>query len=152
MSLREESVEYIHLPAGSVLPPLEPSLRRVIVIVEQDVTRQWQDDVSEWIVDSGCLYIMAWGRDCSSWDDSVDWANLKRIDGAERADDNHVMTTWHADEPLSEVFLHCLMCAFHPTLDLHQVTILDVNEQERSSDIILAYNQQHKSLELGNSE
>ena len=97
MSLREESVEYIHLPAGSVLPPLEPSLRRVIVIVEQDVNRQWQDDVSEWIVDSGCLYIMAWGRDCSSWDDSVDWANLKRIDGAERADDNHVMTTWHAD-------------------------------------------------------
>ncbi|PKP94321.1 MAG: hypothetical protein CVT75_04445 [Alphaproteobacteria bacterium HGW-Alphaproteobacteria-14] len=152
MSLREERVEYIHLPAGSPLPPLEPTPRRVIVIVDQDVTSQWQDEVSEWIVDSGCLYMMAWGRDCSSWDDSVDWANLKRIGGAELTDDNHVMTTWHADEPMSEVFFYCLMCAFHPTLDLHFVTILDVNEQERSSEIISAYNQQHKSLELGDSE
>lgn len=152
MSLREESVEYIHLPAGSSLPPFEPIPRRVIVLVEQDVTSQWQDAVSKWIVDSGCLWMMAWGRDCCSWDDSVDWANLKHIGGAELTDDNHVMTTWHADEPLSEVFFFNQMCAWHPTLDLHLVTILDVSEQERSSDILSVYNQQRKSLELGNSE
>ena len=145
-------MEYIHLPAGSSLPPFESIPRRVIVLVEQDVTSQWQDAVSKWIVDCGCLYMMAWGRDCSLWDDSVDWANLKHIGGAELTDDNHVMTTWHADEPLSEVFFFNQMCAWHPTLDLHLVTILDVSEQERSSDILSVYNQQRESLELGNSE
>ncbi|WP_379920842.1 hypothetical protein [Erythrobacter sp. R86502] len=152
MSLREERVEYIHLPTGSPLPSLEPTPRRVIVIVEQDVSSDWQDEVSKWIVDTGCLYMMAWGRDCSSWDDSVDWANRDRIGEAELTDENHVMTTWHADEPLSEVFFFNQMCAWHPMLDLELVTILDVTEHERSSDILLAYNQQRKALELGNSE
>ncbi|MDZ4275377.1 MAG: hypothetical protein U0995_05020 [Erythrobacter sp.] len=142
-------MDYIHLPAGSPLPPLQPAPRRIIVIVEQDVTSDWQDEVSKWIVDNGCLYMMAWGRDCSSWDDSVDWANRDRIGEAELTDENHVMTTWHADEPLSEVFFFNQMCAWHPTLDLERVTILDISEHDRSADILSAYSQQRISLEAG---
>ena len=135
MSTGEERVEYIHLPAGSPLPPLEHAPRRVIVIVEQDVTSEWQDEVSQWIVDSGCLYMMAWGRDCSSWDCSVDWANLKAIGTEELTDNNHVMTTWHQSEPLHDVFFFARMCAFHPTLPLPLLTILDIREEARESAI-----------------
>lgn len=112
----------------------------------------WQDAVSEWIVESGCLYMMAWGRDCSSWDDSVDYANLRQIGSDELTDENHVMTTWHEDEPLSEVFFFNQMCAWHPTMDLPLVTILDINVDDRREKILSAYDDQRASLDIDESE
>ncbi len=118
MTLRDEQVEYIHLPAGSTLPDCKPTPRRTIVIVEQDVADDWQDAVSEWIVESGCLYMMAWGQDCSSWDNSVDYANREQFGLDEVPDDKFFITTWHEDEPLQNVFFFARMCAFHPTIPL----------------------------------
>ena len=75
-----------------------------MVILEGDYGADWQDEVSRWLVDSGCLYMMAWGPRCSSWDDSVDWANIGSFGDEEIPDAAFVMTTWHDDEPLDEVF------------------------------------------------
>lgn len=140
----DEPVEYIHLPAGAVLPETCSKLRRVVILIEEKVDPAWQDAVSRWIVGSGCLYMMAWGRDCSSWDDSVDHANLARFDYGDVPDDEFVMTTWHDKEPLHEVFFHARMCAFHPTIEMPLLTILDVREDARES-AILALHQAVKS-------
>jgi hypothetical protein len=43
--------------------------------------------------------MMAWGRECSSWDDSVDWANIDKFGDSPIPDDECVVTTWHEDEP-----------------------------------------------------
>ena len=48
--------------------------------------------------------MLAWGRDCSSWDDSVDYANLEEFNYGDIPDERHVMTTWHDNWSLSEVF------------------------------------------------
>jgi hypothetical protein len=77
---------------------------KAIVAIEAVVERQWQSRMSQWLVESGCLYMMAWGNDCSSWDDSVDYANMEQFDYGEIPDDRNVMTTWHEDETISEVF------------------------------------------------
>jgi hypothetical protein len=77
---------------------------RAIVVVEDVVAPEWQAAASRWLVDAGCLYMLAWGRDCSSWDDSVDLANLQAFDFGEIPDEAFVTTTWHDDEPLSDVF------------------------------------------------
>lgn len=147
MSLREESVEYIHLPSGAVLPKRNPEPNRTIVIVEQEVTEEWQNAVSQWIVESGCLYMMAWGRDCSSWDDSVDFANLEDFDFGEIPEDRFVLTTWHENELLSEVFFFNETCAWHPEIDLPIVTIIDISPIERREEILSSYDAQRKSLE-----
>ena len=50
--MQEEVVEYIHLPAGIKLPETERCPRRVVVLIEQNVTDDWQNEVSDWIVES----------------------------------------------------------------------------------------------------
>ncbi|MEM6828492.1 MAG: hypothetical protein AAF553_11160 [Pseudomonadota bacterium] len=132
-------VEYLHLPAGSSLPIRNATPRKTIVVVEQDVTEEWRAEVSDWIVASGCLCMMAWGLECSLWDDSVDIANLQRIDFGDMPDEQFVMTTWHEDDPLSEVFWFSQNCAQHPTLDLSRTTILHIAERPDRDGMLRSY-------------
>lgn len=141
-----ERLEYIHLPAGSELPQLSRTPRRVMVLIEQDVERTWQDDVSSWIVELGGLYMMAWGRDCISWDDSVDHANLHRFGYGEIPEDSFISTTWHANEPLGQVFFYAHACAFHPTIELPLLTILDIRETPREAAIRGLYEAERAGL------
>lgn len=142
----EETVEYVHLPAGGDLPDIPCQPRRTIVLVEQDCEDKWQDNVSDWIVGSGCLYMMAWGRECSSWDDSVDYATLRKFRDSEISDDDFVMTSWHEKEPLHEVFFFARMCAFHPTIQLPRLTILDIRDEARKSAIVSLYEAERAGL------
>src|SRR3546814_2317896 len=66
--------EYFHLRPGHSPPELHGAPYRAVVIIEAPVTAEWRSLVSAWLVKSGCLYMMAWGPDCSLWDDSVDYA------------------------------------------------------------------------------
>ncbi|AWW75258.1 hypothetical protein CD351_12545 [Erythrobacter sp. KY5] len=80
--------------------------------------------------------MMAWGHDCSSWDDSVDHALREKFNNQGVPDESFVMTTWHENEPLHEVFFYARMCAFHPTIPLPILTILDIRQAARKSAIL----------------
>jgi len=97
--------QYLHIKPETALPDIGALAPfRAVVIVEAVVSPEWQSLVSDWLVRSGCLYMMAWGTNCSSWDDSVDMANVQQFDCGEIPEDGFVMTTWHEKEPLGEVF------------------------------------------------
>jgi hypothetical protein len=130
---------YIHLPVGATPPQVDRSPNRTVVIIEQDVTAEWQAEVSKWIVDSGCLYMMAWGQDCLSWDDSVDYANLDEFDYGDIPDDRFVMTTWHNNEPIEEVFWYCRYAAHHSEMDLPNVYIIHIAPASRKEAMLKAY-------------
>jgi hypothetical protein len=66
--------------------------------------------------------MLAWGLDCSSWDDSVDLANLQAFDFGDIPDHEHVMTTWHDEESLAEVFQFAKQ---HANAMSSEVTIVD---------------------------
>jgi hypothetical protein len=119
------TIKYLQLQPGSMLPDislLNPF--RAIVIIEEESSPEWQSQVSNWLVTSGCLYMMAWGKDCNSWDDSMDYANLDQFDYGEIPDEKFVMTTWHKRERLTEVFWYSKNCAIHPTVELSNTLIL----------------------------
>lgn len=137
--MREESIEYLRICPGGVLPKREPRPCRVVVVAEQQVSELWQDQVSDWIVEFGCLYMMAWGPDCSSWDDSVDGAMLSRFEGVEIPDDQFVQTTWHEEESLKETFGYCHYCAHDPTKDLPFVVILHIGSEDRCEEMLQLY-------------
>lgn len=130
-----ERVEYVHLPAGSELPTIANEPRRTVVLIAQEVEARWQDKVSDWIVETGCLYMMAWGQECITWDDSVDHATLRKFKYGEVPDDHFVMTTWHENEPLCEVFFYARMCACHPTVSLPLLTVVDIISEPREEAI-----------------
>src|SRR5215467_8233133 len=99
------TLKYLHVTPESDLPDIS-YLRpfRSVVLIEEPINSEWRAKVSAWLVDAGCLYMMAWGNDCSSWDDSVDIANLEQFNYENIPDERFVMTTWRENEPLAEVF------------------------------------------------
>lgn len=109
------------------------------MVLQQPVSHEWRALVSAWLVRSGCLYMLAWGQDCSAWDDSVDWANVEAFEPAEIPDDQFVMTTWHDDQPLAEVFWFAEHCAHHPTVPLNVTLIVHVASEDHQAPLVEAY-------------
>lgn len=84
------------------------------MVVEAAVTDEFRNAIAEWLVKTGCLYMVAWGDQCSEWDDAVDWVNLEDTNFEEIPDDRFVMTTWHAQESLAESIWFAKHVALHP--------------------------------------
>ena len=131
---------YIQLRPGEKLPSishLKPFA--AIVLVEEVVDPEWQRVTSTWLVESGCRYMMAWGMECASWDDSVDIANLEQFNFGEIPEDDRVMTTWHADESLSEVFWFAKNSAFHPTVNLDRFALVHISMKGNRDGLVKQY-------------
>lgn len=118
--------DYIHLAPDQVPPDRTVRPFKAVVIVEEPVTTEWRDRVSEWLVRSGCLFMLAWGHECSLWDDSVDYANLNEFDFGDIPDDKFVLTTWHEDEPLSEVLWFAAHGAAHSDVQLDLLVLVHI--------------------------
>jgi hypothetical protein len=130
-------VSYFRIAEGEPLPDLKPlAPYRAVVVLAADHGSAWQSEVSDWLVRSGCLYMMAWGPDCSSWDDSVEWSNIMEFDPEDIPEDRFVMTTWHEDEPLDEVFWFAGFCASHGVVEIERTVILHVSLQERGEEML----------------
>ena len=117
------------LPDGVVSAPF-----KCVVVIESEVSLARQSEISCWLVEAGCLYMMAWGPGCSSWDDSVDWANLEKFDFNEVPDEKFVLTTWHESEPLQEVFEFSKFSAMHPTAEMQDTLILHINGKDKAQE------------------
>lgn len=131
--------EYIHLAPDQKLPdgPVRPF--KAVLIIEEPPTAEWQKLVSEWLVASGCLFMLAWGHECSSWDDSVDYANLDAFDYGDIPDDKFVMTTWHDKEPLSEVLWFAAHGAAHSDIPLDLLVLVHIARNANESVIMKAF-------------
>jgi len=133
-------MEYVHISNNSHLPDLSKLKPfRCIVVIEDEVSENRQKDISRWLIESGCLYMMAWGNKCASWDTSVDLANLEIFDFGDIPDNEFVSTTWHDDEQLSEVFWYSKNCAFHSTVDLNNTVVLHLSAASKSEQYAKDY-------------
>ena len=125
---------YLCLSNQSELPELiELKPYKCIVLIEEEIDVEWQKKVSDWLVKSGCRYMMTWGLRCSSWDDSVDIACLEAFNYQDTSEESLVVTTWHEDETLEDVFWFAKHCAFHETLSLEPL-ILHISATSKEKD------------------
>lgn len=121
-------MEYLQILNNGELPDISKhSPFKCIAVIEQEVDPNWQAKVSSWLCSSGCRYMMAWGSNCSSWDDSVDLANITLFEGEEIPEKHFVITTWHEKEPLSEVFWYAKHAAHHESNELKNTVILHLS-------------------------
>ena len=118
---------------GSLRPYDGPRPFRAVVVLEESVSPEWRATISNWLVDADCLYMMSWGLECSLWNDSVDWANLKRFDYGEIPDRHFIMTTSHEHEQLEEVFWFAknLARAADSSVEITETLILHVSHIDR---------------------
>lgn len=135
---------YLHVPPEGGLPPWTGHRPfNAVVVASCAVTDGWQDQVSHWLVKSGSLYMMAWGVNCSIWDDAVDHAVRKFYEHSDVPDAGFVMTTWHTDDPLEEVLWYALFCGNtgYAGQPLELTLIIDISSVERSSELLGLFEQ-----------
>jgi hypothetical protein len=131
------TAEYFRIGEDAPLPDISFNAPfRAVVVLEAPYSTDWQNRISGWLVESGCLYMMAWGEGCSSWDDSVDWASIDDFPDGNVPDARFVMTTWHEHEPLEEVFWFAGHCANHSDVDLANTLILHVSPTARRDEML----------------
>ncbi len=137
---------YLHASPGIGLP--EWAHRRpfnAVVVATCAVSDYWQDHVSDWLVKSGCMYMMAWGVNCSVWDDTVDHATRKFYDPREIPDEGFVLTTWHTDDPLEHVFWYAQTLGKwgYDEQEFDLTLILDIGHKERGAELLAQFAQAH---------
>lgn len=144
--------QYVHLkPTSSPQSVAVMAPFAVVVVIDAMVLPEWRQMVSEWLIEKGCLYMMAWGHDCSLWDDSVDWANLKPYEKfSDMPDDKNVVTTWHDNESLEEVFYFAITCALPFSPLIKNIIVLDITDKSREHDMLTRY--KNVQDELGEDE
>ena len=84
---------------------------------------------------------MAWGPDCSLWDDSIDWANIEKFKDRAIPDGQFVITTWHEKETLQEVlrFAKIDAAVSYSNEPLNDLLVLDFSHENRAAFIEAAY-------------
>jgi hypothetical protein len=145
-----DAVSYVHLLAGEALPPFaRPGPFKAIVVVEDDVTPEWRDTVSDWLVRSGCRYMMAWGSKGSEWDTSVDLANLRCFGSEKMPDDEFVITTWHDQDTLEDTFWFATHAAHHPSLEFDETYILHIAPTAQPQEMLQRFREAQQSTSAG---
>ena len=135
-------LKYIRLEPNIKPPDISKfSPFKSVVIIEELVTLEWQTIISDWLVNSGCLYMMAWGNECSSWDDSVDVSLLEKWDYNDIPEDSFIMTTWHENEPLEEVFWFSKHCAYDSNVDIKNTLLIHISKLNKEDIFLAKYKQ-----------
>ena len=107
---------------------------KAVVIIATSFKPEQQTTISKWLVEQGCLYMMAWGDNCSSWAESVLLANRKAFTTPEIPDQSLVMTTFHDTESLKDVFWYAKHTAMHPCHKLENVLLLHLSLAAREDE------------------
>jgi hypothetical protein len=123
-----ETVEYLRFAENDPLPEVDSYAPfKAIIVSSTSASREWRDQVGAWLVSGGCMYAMAWGLDGEAWHDAVDSANIGAFKPERVPDHAHVMTTWHSDEPLDEVFWYAQFCAHQEYVEFAATLIIHIS-------------------------
>lgn len=131
------TLKYLRLAPESGLPHLtEGSAFRAIIIADSQTSSAWRGKVSQWLAATECCYLQAWGVACEQWHDAMDDAIVSYDKSFA---DKLVITTWHADETLEDVFWFAKHCASHPVHTLQCTLLIHVAETDKREELRLAY-------------
>ena len=133
-------IKYIQVKPNSE-PPNISTLKpfRAVVISEENVSSTWQVKISDWLINSGCLYMLAWGVSCSAWDDSVDLSNLKKFNFEDIPEEELAVTTWHENESIKDVFWCAKNNAYHPVANIRNTLLIHVSNSNNEQELLNEY-------------
>jgi hypothetical protein len=135
--MKTTKAHYIQLRPHGELPDLthlDPFM--AIVVIDDHSDEMWRWDVARWLVASGCRFMLAWGKECESWHDAIDDAADEAFDYDDVPPEQTVMSTWHDDEDLEEVFWFARHRASHPALQLANTVILHMAAHGRGEALL----------------
>lgn len=128
-------MRYIHVHCLTELPDISGLAPfKAILSAEETVNPQRMEEVSTWLVEMGCRYVMSRGEGCDSWCGAVRCANLKAFDLDTMSARDFVMTTRHRHESLKAVFWYAKRMAKHPVIEFTDCVVLHFGAGNRSTE------------------
>jgi hypothetical protein len=88
-----------------------------VLWISEGVTDQWQQKISEWLIDTGCLYMLVWqgGVGGHDWIDSLNESGKKAVAVRNVAELHSVVSACYEYVALREVLNFAEREAVHPT-------------------------------------
>ena len=130
-------MEYFQFTENNDLPAIRhfaPS--KIVLAIEDTVSRTRQYEVSKWLVEMGGKYVMICGVNCQSWEESIRQANLDQMDLKDMKPQEFVMITTHQNEKLRNVFWHAKKHARHTHVKFVNILTIHIGNQHRSVDYL----------------
>ena len=138
--MQAHQAHYLQLRPHGALPDLTHlSPFMAVVVIDDDSDEMWRWDVARWLAESGCRYMLAWGKECESWRDALEDAALEAVDYDDVPPEQAVLATSHEDEDLDEVFWFARHRASHPALRFTTAVILHVAARGRPDELLAQF-------------
>lgn len=100
----------------------------LLVNQERSIAVREQVKISGWLVRCGCKYAVCTGYDSSTWDDSIDMADVEISIAEPTKEQDVVMTTWHEDEQEQDVVCYFLEAGDYGDCSIAKYLVLFVGE------------------------
>lgn len=133
-----DKATYVHLPPDEDCPqPVDSGPIAAVVIIEiSNWSDRWQRHVCKWLLDSHVHYVMIWGNSCADWHDRVDDEFIITHPTDDLSDTELVMTAWHDDETLDEVFWFARNAAHHPEYEFSDLLIVHLSVTRNEPEML----------------
>jgi len=133
-------MEYFQLTENNDLPAIRQFAPfKVVLAIEDAVSRSRQYEVSKWLVEMGGKYVMICGANCQSWEESIRQANLEQMNLEDMNPQDFVMITTHHQDKLRNVFWHAKKQAFHSHVKFENILAIHIGNQHRSVDYLAMF-------------
>lgn len=133
-------MRYVHISHQTELPDISDCAPfKAVVVADYAVGRDRRAEISAWLVEMGCRYLMSYGEGCESWSDSMRAANLEAYDIDRMSPRDFVMTTSHPTEPMRWVLWFAKEAAKHPENSFKEVVMLHFADRDRSTEFHAMY-------------
>lgn len=142
--------EYVYISPQGRIPKRQVEPYLCLLVADKKVSGEKIVEIADWLLKTSCLYLMAWGEQSTSWNDAVDMANLKAFNFAYIQDEKFIITTWHDNETLYDVFFFAQTCATHMAVNLEKTVILHIAQQPNQEKLINLFAQVKNDIKNGN--
>ena len=133
-------MHYFQLIEGEKLPVVEHFAPfKAVLAIEDAVSPARQQEVSAWLVEMGCKYVMICGSDGQGWQESIRRANLERVSIDDMQPHDFVMITTHPHEKLRSVFWHARKVARHTHVKIENILTFHFSKQNRSVEYLAIF-------------
>jgi hypothetical protein len=135
-----KSMQYFQVTEQGELPGIgHLAPFKVVLAVEDDVSRARQLEVATWLVEKGGCYVMICGKNCEDWQQVIRQINLNLFAIEDIKPEQFVMITTHAHEKLRNVFWHANKIARHTHVKFAEVITIHLGKQNRSVEYLAMF-------------
>ncbi len=134
------SMEYIQVSDSNALPDIRPLAPfKAVIAVEDAISSSRQQEICQWLVSGGCIYVMICGENSEIWQAMLREINLSQINLDDMKPEEFVMITTHEGERLRSVFWHAKKHAFHTHVKTDTIVTVHIGNQNRSTDYLAIF-------------